>query len=610
MASEESAPVTEAPVKVPQPADGAPPSSAEPASETVAEMSGALPAEQPAETEPAQSTDAVTANGPVEPASEPPKEPQEPQEPSADSEPTAPAAEDTEVKDAGEAETAQPEINGAASAEKKSSSSRRKSSTALENKGKKLNKKKSMSKITHLDAEPGDYYLARLKGYPPWPSIIADEDMLPDVMINNRPVTTKKADGTYNEAYADGGKKMHERTFPIMFLGTNEFVWIHNTDLTPLTPEECNDVPEKGKGKALLGAYKVAAEGHDLQYFKNMLDEHAAALQAEIDAKEAREAEKVAKAEKKKRKSEAKAEPEDVEMEEAEADAEPKKSSKKRKKEADEEEDEDQKPAKTPKTTKIKLTTNKTPKTEEKKPKEKATKARSEKRKSRAAQEDEEMVDAVEPEPEEKPLDPVEARKSREKEVLFLRHKLQKGFLSRDQAPQEDEMPQMATYIKKLEGYADLEVSIIRTTKINKVLKALIKLNTIPRDEEFQFRKRSVELLSQWNKILGAEPADDTAGDKDTATNGVHDEKSEEAPEEEKKEEASAPPEKPALATEAAEKSTAEPEAEKPEENAEPEKAVVEEPAKPEAAAPETTEKAPESAAAATEAADVVKTTE
>ncbi|KIW33066.1 hypothetical protein, variant 2 [Cladophialophora immunda] len=614
MASEESAPTTEVPVKVPQPADGAPPSLAEPASGTVAEMSGALPAEKSTETEPVQNTGTATANGPVETVSEPPKEPQEPvTEPEA----VAPTAEDTETKETDDAETAQPETNGAAPADKKSSS-RRKSSTAPDHKSKKLNKKKSMSKITHLDAQPGDYYLARLKGYPPWPSIIADEDMLPDIMINTRPVTTKKDDGTYNEAYADGGKKMNERTFPIMFLGTNEFVWIHNTDLAPLTPEDCKDVTEKGKAKALLAAYKVAAEGHDLQFFKTMLDEHAAALQADIDAKEAREAEKVAKAEKKKkRKSEAKAEADDVEMEDADADVEPKKSSKKRKKEVDEDEDEDEKPAKTPKTTKIKLTTNKTPKTEEKKPKEKATKARSEKRKSRAAQEDEEMADAVEPEPEEKPLDPVEARKAREKEVLFLRHKLQKGFLSRDQAPQEDEMPMMATYIKKLEGYADLEVSIIRTTKINKVLKALIKLNTIPRDEEFQFRKRSMDLLSQWNKILGAEPADgDAAGDKDTATNGVHDEKSEEAPEEDKKEESSVPPEKPAEAAE--EKPTGEPEVEKPAADAEPGKAVAEEPkpaeaeepAKTEAAVPETVEKAPESAAAATEAADVVKAAE
>lgn len=217
--------------------------------------------------------------------------------------------------------------------------------------------------------------------------------------------------------------------------------------------------------------------------------------------------------------------------------------------------------------------------------------------------------------------------------VLFLRHKLQKGFLSRDQAPQEDEMPQMSTYIKKLEGYADLEVAIIRTTKINKVLKALIKLNTIPRDEEYQFRKRSLDLLSQWNKIMGAEPADNEGGgaaDKESkstpTTNGVHDEKSEEPADEkkddEKKEDETALPE--AIA-DIADKPAAESESET---SADPVdgKAVSEKPAavEPEAPAPATTteepkaalptpevvEKAPESAAAAAEAADLVKTTE
>jgi hypothetical protein len=87
----------------------------------------------------------------------------------------------------------------------------------------------------------------------------------------------------------------------------------------------------------------------------------------------------------------------------------------------------------------------------------------------------------------------------------------------------------MSNFIGKLENYGDLEVSIIRSTKINKVLKALIKLNTIPKDEEFNFKGRSVDLLSRWNKALGADStADEAAGplgvDKDDqpATNGVH----------------------------------------------------------------------------------------
>jgi hypothetical protein len=111
------------------------------------------------------------------------------------------------------------DTNGDAEAKK---GSKRKSGGVPEHKGKKLNKKKSMPKITHLDAKPGDYFFARLKSYPPWPAIICDEDMLPSSLLSTRPVTTKKPDGTYNEAYVDGGKKVTERTFPVMFLYTNE----------------------------------------------------------------------------------------------------------------------------------------------------------------------------------------------------------------------------------------------------------------------------------------------------------------------------------------------------------------------------------------------------
>jgi hypothetical protein len=54
---------------------------------------------------------------------------------------------------------------------------------------------------------------------------------------------------------------------------------------------------------------------------------------------------------------------------------------------------------------------------------------------------------------------------------LKLWHKLQKGFLSPDQA-KEEEMAKMSSYLAILEAYTDLlEVSILRATKINKVLK-------------------------------------------------------------------------------------------------------------------------------------------
>lgn len=100
---------------------------------------------------------------------------------------------------------------------------------------------------------------------------------------------------------------------------------------------------EKGKGKALIAAYEVAAEGQDLQYFKELLTEHANAMAAEEQYREELAAEKAAKAERKKRKSEAKIETDDVDMEDADDAEEVKKSTKKRKKVAESEDEEPEK---------------------------------------------------------------------------------------------------------------------------------------------------------------------------------------------------------------------------------------------------------------------------
>lgn len=99
---------------------------------------------------------------------------------------------------------------------------RRKSTGVPEHKGKKLNKKASKAKMTHIDAVPGDYFYIRLKGYPLWPGIVCSEDMLPVTLLKSRPVTAAAADGIYRDDYADGGPKAKDRTFPVMYLHTNE----------------------------------------------------------------------------------------------------------------------------------------------------------------------------------------------------------------------------------------------------------------------------------------------------------------------------------------------------------------------------------------------------
>jgi hypothetical protein len=87
-------------------------------------------------------------------------------------------------------------------------------------------------------------------------------------------------------------------------------------------------------------------------------------------------------------------------------------------------------------------------------------------------------------------------------------------------------MPAMSEYIASLENFPDLEVSIIRSTKINKVLKAILKIESIPKEDEFHFKDRSSKLLAKWNQIL-----DGTSETPVVATNGHNGSATTEAPE-------------------------------------------------------------------------------
>jgi hypothetical protein len=90
-----------------------------------------------------------------------------------------------------------------------------------EHKKKNLSRKKSMPDL-HLDVQPGQYWFCTMKGFKPWPSIICDEEMLPESLLMKRPVSAMRPDGTYREDFMDGGKSVRERRYPVMFLYTNE----------------------------------------------------------------------------------------------------------------------------------------------------------------------------------------------------------------------------------------------------------------------------------------------------------------------------------------------------------------------------------------------------
>ncbi|KAK6954435.1 hypothetical protein Daesc_004402 [Daldinia eschscholtzii] len=389
------------------------------------------------------------------------------------------------------------------------SKARRKSTG--DTKGKKLNKKASRAKILHIDAKPGEQYFAKLKGFPPWPVIIAEEDMLPPSMLSTRPVTAARPDGTYREDFADGGKRVADRTFPVMYLHTNEFSWTNNTDLSELDPTTVASMITTKMRKDLQNAHLLAAEQNSLDYYKNVLREFEEQRLAKLEAKKAKSAKTPKKGAKAAEAATAE-EDEDIEMPDADEgdDAESVEKKPKSKKRKAEDETSTPQRSESVKKPKIKLTNSSTPKaangvqspSTQDSSKGVKVKAKSSKKEKADSKKEKEASAPKEPE-----LSPEERHVRKEKEILFLRHRLQKGLLIRDQEPKEEEMRSMSEFLAKLETFPDLEVSIIRATKINKVLKAILKLDTIPKEEEYEFKPRSQTLLNKWNKLLATDEA-------------------------------------------------------------------------------------------------------
>lgn len=97
------------------------------------------------------------------------------------------------------------------------------------------------------------------------------------------------------------------------------------------------------------------------------------------------------------------------------------------------------------------------------------------------------------------PESPLE-RKTRE--VLFIRHKIQRNFLTPDEELEDGEMPELSNLLTQLEAFPDLEAQVITKTKINKVMRALIKKPNLPKDQELSIRSRAYALLDEYELTL------------------------------------------------------------------------------------------------------------
>jgi len=76
--------------------------------------------------------------------------------------------------------------------------------------------------------------------------------------------------------------------------------------------------------------------------------------------------------------------------------------------------------------------------------------------------------------------------------------------LPKNTQPKAEEMKFMSLYLKTLECIKNLSPSVLRllhSTSIFKLLKAIKNQQEIPRDDEFDFKGRSVKLLEKWKEI-------------------------------------------------------------------------------------------------------------
>ncbi|KAH6699890.1 hypothetical protein BKA61DRAFT_705983 [Leptodontidium sp. MPI-SDFR-AT-0119] len=125
-------------------------------------------------------------------------------------------------------------------------------------------------------------------------------------------------------------------------------------------------------------------------------------------------------------------------------------------------------------------------------------------------------------------------------QLRFLRHKLQKGFLPIAGQPEADEMKTIFTYLKKLEHIGDPPQSILRVTRITKLLKKITNLDEILRNSKYSFKDRATTLLEKWGtssekedqttSLTGRPIKHDNTGlsaiiDKEKATNTVDSQK-------------------------------------------------------------------------------------
>lgn len=87
-------------------------------------------------------------------------------------------------------------------------------------------------------------------------------------------------------------------------------------------------------------------------------------------------------------------------------------------------------------------------------------------------------------------------QEERAKHLRSMRHRIQRNFIHNDPTPQD--VAQLSVYLQRLESLHNLEVSLIKGSKIKKVLSVLSK-QEIPGSHKYNIQERIGNLINTWN---------------------------------------------------------------------------------------------------------------
>ncbi|KAF8599888.1 hypothetical protein BDV93DRAFT_559880 [Ceratobasidium sp. AG-I] len=85
--------------------------------------------------------------------------------------------------------------------------------------------------------------------------------------------------------------------------------------------------------------------------------------------------------------------------------------------------------------------------------------------------------------------------------VKEWRHKLQRAFLA-ETTPSLEKMPGMDAVFTAIEQYNKMTAEYLFYSKIDKVMRHIIKLTNIPSDDQYHFRQRAQSLIIRWQQSV------------------------------------------------------------------------------------------------------------